>query len=149
MIRSFLAIVMVVSFGGCEDTPKESVETPVVQQEVAKEVTKAPEPKLVTAPKEVTEPAQLASAIVSTGAAEGEKIYNSRCVSCHGKKGEKKAMNASAAIGGWKAVKTAKALVGYKDGTYGGKLKNLMKGQASKLSCDDVSKVARYISTLK
>jgi len=40
------------------------------------------------------------------------------------------------------------ALNGYKDGSYGGAMKSVMKGQASKLSDEDIKIVSDYISKL-
>ena len=44
-------------------------------------------------------------------------------------------------------VKTA--LHGYKDGTYGGAMKGLMKGQVARLSDAELDSLAKYIATLK
>ena len=38
-----------------------------------------------------------------------------------------------------------KALNGYKDGSYGGAMKGLMKGQVAKLSDDDIKALADYM----
>jgi cytochrome c553 len=77
----------------------------------------------------------------------GADIYKT-CASCHGQKAEKVAMGKSAVIQGWDVSKTVAALQGYKDGSYGGAMKTLMKGQASKLSDEDMKRVAEYISKL-
>ncbi len=44
----------------------------------------------------------------------------------------------------WK--KTLAALNGYKDGSYGGAMKGLMKGQVAKLTDDDIADLADKIS---
>ncbi|CAA6808410.1 MAG: Cytochrome C553 (soluble cytochrome f) [uncultured Campylobacterales bacterium] len=72
-----------------------------------------------------------------------------RCIACHGVNGEKKAMNASPVIQGYDENKTISTLKGYKDGTYGGKMKMLMKGQVASLSDEDIKSLASYIKTLK
>jgi len=77
----------------------------------------------------------------------GESIFKA-CASCHGTKAEKKALGKSQVIKGWKISKITNALHGYKNGTYGGAMKGLMKGQASKLSNADIKAVAGYISKL-
>jgi cytochrome c553 len=41
------------------------------------------------------------------------------------------------------------ALKGYKDGSYGGAMKGLMKGQVSKLADNDISTLAAHITNLK
>jgi cytochrome c len=41
------------------------------------------------------------------------------------------------------------ALMGYKNGTYGGSMKTIMQGQASTLSETQVGQLADYVSSLK
>ena len=71
-----------------------------------------------------------------------------KCSSCHGKNGEKKALGKSQIIKGWKVKKISDALHGYKNGTYGGSMKGLMKGQVVKLSDADIEELSAYISKL-
>ena len=52
-------------------------------------------------------------------------------------------------IAGWDAEKVEKALHGYKDGSYGGAMKGVMKGQVAGLSDADIKALAAYISGLK
>ena len=80
--------------------------------------------------------------------ADGAALYK-KCSACHGASGEKKALGKSAVIKGWEAQKTVASLKGYKDGTYGGPMKGLMKGQVAKLSVDEISSLSAYIVTLK
>jgi len=68
------------------------------------------------------------------------------CAGCHGQKGEKKALGKSAAIQGWSVEKTVAAMNGYKDGSYGGPMKGVMKGQAARLSDADIKALAETIS---
>ena len=68
------------------------------------------------------------------------------CAGCHGKTGEKKALGKSAAIKGWSVEKTVAALKGYKDGSYGGSSKMMMKGQVARLSDADIQSLAEQIS---
>ena len=95
---------------------------------------------------------KIALALIVAGstlmAADGAALYK-KCVACHGAKGEKKALNKSQVIGGWDAAKTEKALAGYKDGSYGGPMKALMKGQVASYSADDIKAVSAYIAGLK
>ena len=85
---------------------------------------------------------------MSLMAADGAGLYK-KCISCHGAKAEKKALNKSAVIQGWDVEKTVASLKGYKDGTYGGPMKALMKGQVASYSDDDIKAVAEYIASLK
>ena len=68
------------------------------------------------------------------------------CAGCHGAKGEKKALGKSAPITGWAKEKTIAALKGYKDGSYGGPMKGVMKGQVVRLSDADIEALADQIS---
>lgn len=80
--------------------------------------------------------------------ANGADLYK-KCAGCHGQDGARKALGKSQAIKGWDKDKTIAALKGYKDGTYGASMKNLMKGQVSKLSDAEIEALAVHISTLK
>lgn len=80
--------------------------------------------------------------------AGGADIYKS-CAGCHGAKGEKAALGASKIISSMGKDDIAKALKGYKNDTYGGAKKGIMKGQAAKLSDAQIDELAAYITTLK
>ncbi len=71
------------------------------------------------------------------------------CAGCHGAKAEKKALGKSQVIAGWDVAKTEKALKGYKDGSYGGPMKAVMKGQVARLSDADIKDLAQQISKMK
>lgn len=85
---------------------------------------------------------------ISLLANDGASLYK-KCAACHGAKAEKKALNKSQIIQGWDKEKLANALKGYKDGSYGGAMKGLMKGQVATYSDEDIKKVSEYIATLK
>ena len=88
------------------------------------------------------EPKEVAKAVKS-----GEEIFKA-CIACHGKNAEKVALGKSQIIKGWSASKISAALNGYKDGTYGGKMKVLMIGQVGFLTDEEVKSVSEYISKL-
>lgn len=71
------------------------------------------------------------------------------CAACHGAKFEKPALGKSQVIAGWDAEKTIKALKGYKDGSYGGAMKAVMKGQVARLSDADIEDLAKQIAAIK
>lgn len=85
---------------------------------------------------------------LTAASANGADLYK-KCSVCHGATGEKKALGKSAAIKGWDATKTIAALKGYKDGTYGGAMKALMKGQVASLNDTQIEDLAKHIQTLK
>jgi cytochrome c553 len=76
----------------------------------------------------------------------GEKLFSSKCATCHGVNAEKKALNTSKVIAGWDENKIVSALKGYKDGSYGGAMKAIMKGQVSTLSDEEIQALAKTIS---
>ena len=77
----------------------------------------------------------------------GQDIYVT-CSACHGVDGSRKALGKSLSIKGWNTEKTMNALNGYKNGTYGGEMKGIMKAQVSELSDEDIRLVSKYISEL-
>ncbi|WP_428025511.1 c-type cytochrome [Arcobacter sp.] len=68
------------------------------------------------------------------------------CAGCHGAAAEKAALGKSQIIKGWPAEKVVAALKGYKDGSYGGAMKGVMKGQVARLSDADIQDLANQIS---
>lgn len=78
----------------------------------------------------------------------GESIYLSKCAPCHGLHGEKNALSKSQVIAGWKSEKVESALAGYKDGSYGGDFKEMMRGQVGQLDSNETHLVAKYVSEL-
>jgi cytochrome c len=88
------------------------------------------------------------ASVTSLFAAEGAEIFK-KCASCHGEKAEKSALGKSQITQGWEVAKITAALKGYKDGTYGGAMKGVMKGQVAALSDADIDAVANYIHGLK
>ena len=76
---------------------------------------------------------------------ESSKLF-SKCAGCHGRNAEKSALGKSKIIAGWKPSKMEYALYGYKNGTYGGSMKGLMKGQVADLSNYQIRLLAEFIS---
>lgn len=71
------------------------------------------------------------------------------CAGCHGAKAEKPALGKSAVIAGWDVAKTVAALKGYQDGSYGGAMKGVMKGQVARLTDADIEDLAKQIAAMK
>jgi cytochrome c553 len=78
----------------------------------------------------------------------GATLYANKCASCHGKDGKKSALNNSAPIAGWEKERLITVLKGYKDGSYGGKMKAIMQGQSKPLSDQELELLSDYISSL-
>ncbi|MGB5917671.1 c-type cytochrome [Arcobacter sp.] len=68
-----------------------------------------------------------------------------KCVACHGANGEKAALGKSKIIKDMSKAEIVSALKGYKDGSYGGPMKGLMKGQVASLSDADIQTIANQI----
>ncbi len=81
-------------------------------------------------------------------AVKGKALYL-KCSGCHGPNGEKVALGKSKVIAGWTKEETISSLKGYKDGTYGGVMKGVMKGQVINLSDEEIEALSVYISTFK
>jgi len=68
-----------------------------------------------------------------------------KCVGCHGANGEKVALGKSKVIKDMTKAEIITAMKGYKDGSYGGPMKGLMKGQSVSLSDADIEAIANQI----
>ncbi|WP_415397700.1 c-type cytochrome [Sulfurimonas sp. CS5] len=84
--------------------------------------------------------ATLALATASMAAVNGKA-----CTSCHGADWSKAALGKSKDVSKMTHAEIATALKGYKDGTYGGPMKGLMKGQVGKYSNADLDAFAQTI----
>ena len=69
-----------------------------------------------------------------------------KCAGCHGASGEKAALGKSKVIKDMSKADFIAAMKGYKDGSYGGPMKGLMKGQAASLSDADIEAIANQIA---
>ncbi len=68
-----------------------------------------------------------------------------KCAGCHGAAGEKVALGKSKVIKDMTKADIVAAMKGYKDGSYGGPMKGLMKGQVASLSDADIQAIADKI----
>lgn len=118
-------------FAGCTEEKKETKVEAVKQ-----EVVQTNQPKVEEAKSEV---------VVASN--DGETLFKT-CTSCHGTKGEKEALGKSQVIAGWDKDRVVKALNGYKDGTYGGVMKGIMKPHVETKTPEQIEILANYISKL-
>jgi len=79
------------------------------------------------------------------GAADGAALFK-KCAACHGPTGEKVALGKSKVIKDMSQADLVAAMKGYKDGTYGGAMKALMKGQVATLNDGDIEAIAAHIA---
>ena len=68
-----------------------------------------------------------------------------KCIGCHGANGEKVALGKSKIMKDMTKQEIIDSLKGYKDGSYGGAMKALMKGQVATLSDTDIQTIAEKI----
>ena len=81
-------------------------------------------------------------------AADGADLYK-KCSGCHGTIGEKKALGKSKVINELSKDDLVSFLKGYKDDSYGGPMKALMKSKVANLSDEDIEALSIHISSLK
>ena len=145
-MKIIISVAVALFLLGCSDDGSNSS----TKQEVAKEPAVEVAPVVVAdenaqvIQEESTEVVEVAQVIATKSGADLFKV----CSSCHGANGEKKALNKSKIIQGWSEVQVSTALNGYKDGSYGGAMKGLMKSQVTKLSDEDIEILAKHISGL-
>ena len=135
-------------FIGCTEEKKETKADTTPKQEIVQSVekkaeevkpdTKVAEPKVEEVKTQIT----TASSDVS-----GESLFKT-CTSCHGAKGEKEALGKSQVIAGWDKERVIKALNGYKDGSYGGVMKGIMKPHVESKTPEQIEILADFISKL-
>jgi len=68
-----------------------------------------------------------------------------KCAGCHGAKGKKVALGKSKVISDMTKQEIVDSLKGYKDGTYGRGMKNLMVAQVKGISEADINDIASKI----
>ncbi len=141
-------------FVGCTEDKKEAKEQVAPKQEVTQNVEeKAKEVKTevkVEEKKAEEKKAEETKQVNETPSNElnAETLFKT-CASCHGLKGEKEALGKSQVITGWDKDRVIKALNGYKDGSYGGVMKNLMKTHVETKTPEQIEVLADYISKLQ
>ena len=152
--KILLAIAAIsVLYTGCNE--EESSSTPVVKEEkVVKDTPVVVKEKVSEPLKEVKQKEVVAAPAVpkivqkTVQVMDGVALYK-KCASCHGINAEKKALNKSAVIKDWDASKIASALKGYKEGTYGGTMKGIMKSQVATFSDKDITIISEHIASFK
>lgn len=87
----------------------------------------------------------LVSLAVATFALADAPASYAACKACHGAKGEINTMSKDMVPASLTKADVEKALKGYKDGTYGGPMKAVMKGQVATKSDADIKALADYI----
>lgn len=78
---------------------------------------------------------------------DGKKLFKI-CSDCHGEKAEKEALGKSQVIAGWDKERIINSINGYKNGNYGGLMKNIMRGHVADKNDAEIEALANYISTI-
>lgn len=133
---------------GCGDSkPTESTATPEPAAPVEINQTATPEANASSVqPKAQT--AATVTTTTETAIIDGGALFAQKCVSCHGAKAEKSALNKSQIIANFSETQVKEALKGYQNGTYGKEMKGVMQGQAKGLNDAQIDALAKYISAL-
>ena len=74
-----------------------------------------------------------------SGVAAFAAVNLGACKGCHGMNFEKKALGKSKVVSEMTKAEVSASLIGYKDGSYGGPMKGVMKGQVARYSDADLS----------
>lgn len=77
--------------------------------------------------------------------ARGKELYTAKCATCHGMYADRSALGGSSIINTMSKENIMVALLGYKDNTYGGSMKSVMKEQLRNYSDVDFEAFAAYI----
>jgi len=93
----------------------------------------------------VAEKVEDAKKAIADKTAGAEKINLTACAACHGADFEKKAMGVSKIVKDMTVEEIVTALNGYKDGSYGGNMKTLMKGQVGSFDEAKIKAIATQI----
>ena len=135
-------------FIGCTEEKKETKADTTPKQEIVQSVekkaeevkpdTKVAEPKVEEVKTQIT---------TASSDVNGESLFKT-CTSCHGAKGEKEALGKSQVIAGWDKERVIKDLNGYKDGSYGGVMKGIMKPHVESKTPEQIEVLADFISKL-
>ena len=85
------------------------------------------------------------AAIAAMTSFASAEVAAAACKGCHGANWEKKALGKSKIVSDMTHADIATALKGYKDGSYGGTMKGVMKGQVAKYSDADLDAFAQTV----
>ena len=142
-MKIIFSIMIAMFIIGCSEDAAKQEKAPVAEEAAVVEI--AQTVKEVAAVVEQATEVVAEKVIEETATANGALLY-SKCVACHGKNGEKSALNKSAIIANWSVTQVQDALNGYKAGTYGGAMKGMMIGQVKSLSEADITAIAEHIA---
>ncbi|WP_323665116.1 c-type cytochrome [Aliarcobacter butzleri] len=164
LLGSAIAVLLL---SGCTEDKKEASNQTVTKEETTQKINETSNNTVVESTNKVVDEKKKAQEVVKEDTAkdkkneqvenkeeitvvtpDGETLYKV-CASCHGQKAEKEALGKSQVIAGWDKERIIAAMNGYKDGTYGGIMKNIMKPQVETKTDEEIEILATYISNIK
>lgn len=157
LLGSAIAVLLL---SGCTEDKKETSNQTVTKEETTQKINETSNNTVVDEKKKAQEVVKEDTAKdkkneqvenkeeITVVTPDGETLYKV-CASCHGQKAEKEALGKSQVIAGWDKERIIIAMNGYKDGTYGGIMKNIMKPQVETKTDEEIEILATYISNIK
>lgn len=164
LLGSAIAVLLL---SGCTEDKKEASNQTVIKEETTQKINETSNNTVVESTNKVVDEKKKAQEVVKEDIAkdkkdeqvqnkeeitvvtpDGETLYKV-CASCHGQKAEKEALGKSQIIAGWDKERIITAMNGYKNGTYGGIMKNIMKPQVETKTDEEIEILATYISNIK
>jgi len=109
------------------------VKTQAVKENIE---TKKEEIKQAVKDKIETKKEEIKQAVKEENKTEDMQVNLGACKGCHGANFEVRALGKSKIVADMTKDEVSNALIGYKEGTYGGSMKGVMKGQVAKYSND-------------
>ena len=103
--------------------------------------------KLIIAPDKVEGEIKEVTTQASDTSIDATVLFTT-CAACHGQKAEKSALGKSQVIAGWDKQRIVDAINGYKEGTYGGIMKNVMAGHVMNKTDVEIDALAELISKM-
>lgn len=163
LLGSAIAVLLL---SGCTEDKKEASNQTVTKEETTQKINETSNNTVVESTNKVVDEKKKAQEVVKEDTAkdkkneqvenkeeitivtpDGETLYKV-CASCHGQKAEKEALGKSQIIAGWDKERIITAMNGYKDGTYGGIMKNIMTGQVKNKTDAEIEALADLISKM-
>jgi len=130
--------------GGEAHKVEAKAEAPKAEEKKVEKKAEAPAPKAEEKKVEAKAEEKKAEAPKAEEKATTQ-VNTTACAGCHGANFEKKAMGVSKIVKDMSKADIVTALKGYKDGSYGGAMKGIMKGQADPLSDAQIEAIANKI----
>lgn len=131
---------------GCSDT--KPTETPAASETAVPVEINQTTPIETNASASTPQNPSAPAATAEAATIDASALFAQKCVSCHGAKAEKSALNKSQIIANFSESQVKEALKGYQNGTYGKEMKAVMQGQAKGLNDAQIDALAKYISAL-